>query len=72
MGAPRSPYRRSDWYNALRVDRENILSERNEERHAMLRNKMAAGVFEPIPSLECDADTVPSMLARKIPPLNRA
>ncbi|OCT52775.1 pisatin demethylase [Cladophialophora carrionii] len=43
MGAPRSPYRRSDWYNALRVDRENILSERDEERHAMLRNKMAAG-----------------------------
>jgi hypothetical protein len=44
MGAPRSLYRRSDWYSALRVDRENILSEKNEERHAMLRNKMAAGV----------------------------
>jgi hypothetical protein len=44
MGAPRSPYRRSDWYKALRVDRENILSERDEDRHAKLRNKMAAGV----------------------------
>lgn len=57
MGAVRSPYRRSDWYDALRVDRDNILSERNEERHAMLRSKMAPGVLENIlPKLDGNAD----------------
>ncbi|KAF8848799.1 pisatin demethylase [Acephala macrosclerotiorum] len=43
--AIRSPYRRSDWYDSLRLDptHNNILSERNDEKHNVLRAKMAAG-----------------------------
>lgn len=42
----RSQYKRSDWYDALRVDpdHDNVLSERNDQRHSMLRSKMAPGV----------------------------
>ncbi len=44
--AIRSPYRRSNWYDALRIDptHNNVLSERNDEKHNALRAKMAAGV----------------------------
>jgi hypothetical protein len=44
--AIRSPYRRSNWYDALRIDptRNNVLSERSDEKHNALRAKMAAGV----------------------------
>lgn len=46
MNAVRSPYRRSNWYVGMRLDpnRENVESERDEEKHALLRAKMAAGV----------------------------
>jgi len=43
----RSAYRRSNWYDALRIDptHNNVLSERNDEKHNALRAKMAAGVY---------------------------
>lgn len=42
----RSMYTRSEWYIGMKFDpsRENVESERNEERHNQLRTKMAAGV----------------------------
>lgn len=42
----KSPYRRSNWYDALRIDpgHDNVLSERDNEKHSVLRHKMAAGV----------------------------
>lgn len=42
----RTPYKRSDWYDGMRLDpsRDNVLSERNDEKHNELRAKMAAGV----------------------------
>jgi hypothetical protein len=45
MNAPRSEYRRGDWYNAMRVKpgSNNVLSERREDRHKELREKMAQG-----------------------------
>ena len=45
MTAPRSPYRRSQWATAFQFKPgvDNVLSERNEERHDVLRKKMAAG-----------------------------
>ncbi|KAK2020401.1 cytochrome P450 [Colletotrichum zoysiae] len=41
----RSNYKRSGWYGAMRLDpgRDNVLSERNNERHAKLRSQMTAG-----------------------------
>jgi hypothetical protein len=77
-GAPRSPYRRSDWYQALRVDRENILSERDEDRHAKLRNKMAAGVLHLSSSaytwypVTHSPNESHSTQAKKTPPSNKA
>jgi hypothetical protein len=46
MNAVRSPYRRSDWYIGMRFDpsRDNVESQMDEEKHAELRSKMAAGV----------------------------
>lgn len=46
MLAVRSPYLRSDWYDAIKIDPDhaNILSERNVEKHQALRAKMAPGV----------------------------
>jgi hypothetical protein len=43
----RTQYKRSDWYIAMRLDptRDNVLSERNDEKHNELRAKMAAGVM---------------------------
>jgi cytochrome P450 len=45
MNAPRSEYRRGDWYNAMRMKPgfNNVLSERSEDRHKELREKMAQG-----------------------------
>ncbi|KND92746.1 Pisatin demethylase [Tolypocladium ophioglossoides CBS 100239] len=41
----RTPYRRSDWYDASRLDpsQDNVISMRDEKAHAKLRSKMAAG-----------------------------
>ena len=46
MQAVRSPYTRSDWYVGLRLDptRDNVLSQRDDEKHNILRGKMAHGV----------------------------
>jgi hypothetical protein len=46
MSAVRSPYRRSNWYDGIRLesDYDHVLSERDENRHNKLRAKMAAGV----------------------------
>lgn len=43
--AVRSPYKRSDWYMAMRFDptRDNVLSQRDDEIHRVLRAKMAPG-----------------------------
>ncbi|RDW68159.1 hypothetical protein BP6252_09555 [Coleophoma cylindrospora] len=45
MLAVRTPYKRSDWYDAMRLDpsRDNVLSEKNDDKHTELRAKMAAG-----------------------------
>lgn len=45
MSAVRSPYRRSNWYDGIRLeaDYDNVLSTRDENRHNDLRAKMAAG-----------------------------
>ena len=53
MLAVRSPYRRADWYVGMRFDpsRENVASERNDEKHTALRAKMSAGVGIPLPAL---------------------
>lgn len=41
----RTHYRRSAWYDAMRLDptKDNVLSQRNDELHASTRSKMAAG-----------------------------
>jgi len=41
----RTPYTRSDWYFAMRFDpsRENVLSQSDNEKHNLLRAKVAAG-----------------------------
>lgn len=46
MQAVRTPYKRSDWYLAMKFDpsRENVLSQRDDEKHNVLRAKLAAGV----------------------------
>ncbi|KAE9377678.1 pisatin demethylase [Stipitochalara longipes BDJ] len=45
MSAIRSPYRRSEWYDGMRLEPEynHMVSERNEERHLELRTKCAMG-----------------------------
>ena len=50
MNTVRSHYRRSNWYVGLRFDpnRDNVLSQEDEEKHFELRSKMAVGV-----SLRC-------------------
>ena len=44
--APRSPIRRGHWYLGMKFDSrlDNVLSERDEKRHAELRAKMMPGV----------------------------
>lgn len=46
MSAARSVYTRSDWYDGMKLDPSvnNVISERNDQRHTALRAKMAAGV----------------------------
>lgn len=46
MSAVRSPYRRSIWYEGMRLepDYSHAIAERDEDRHNDLRSKMAAGV----------------------------
>ena len=46
MSAARSVYTRSDWYDGMKLDPtvNNVISERNDQRHTALRAKMAAGV----------------------------
>lgn len=46
MSAVRSPYRRSAWYGGTRLEPEYdaTFSEMSEERHNMLRSKLAMGV----------------------------
>ncbi|POR38486.1 Pisatin demethylase [Tolypocladium paradoxum] len=41
----RTPYKRSDWYDGMRLDpsKDNVLSQRDDEAHGKLRSKMAAG-----------------------------
>ncbi|PHH91604.1 hypothetical protein CDD83_11008 [Cordyceps sp. RAO-2017] len=41
----RSPYKRSDWYDGMRLhpSRDNVLSQRDDDLHGKLRTKMAAG-----------------------------
>jgi cytochrome P450 len=45
MSAARSPYTRSDWYIAMRLNpgQDNVLAQRNEEKHDDLRRRMVAG-----------------------------
>lgn len=52
MWAVRSRYKKADFYDAVRFDptRDNIISERDDERHNELRAKMAAGVSSCVPS----------------------
>ena len=59
MNAPRSPYRRGPWFDAMRFMPEvgNTISERNEERHDELRRKMAAGYSgKENPGMESEID----------------
>lgn len=46
ISAVRSPYTRSDWYNATAFSHSlnHVFCERNEERHVELRNKLVPGV----------------------------
>jgi hypothetical protein len=46
IAAPRSPFRRGHWYKGMKFDPriDNLLSERDERRHAELRAKMMPGV----------------------------
>lgn len=41
----RTKYSRSSWYDGMRLDptKDNVLSQRNDELHAITRSKMAAG-----------------------------
>lgn len=41
----RTKYRRSSWYDGMRLDptKDNVLSQRNDDLHASTRSKMAAG-----------------------------
>lgn len=45
MSAPRSAYRRSKWFNAMRLNPgvDNVLSTRDEKRHDELRRRMTSG-----------------------------
>lgn len=46
MSAPRSLYTRGEWYDGVKLDPDvnNVISERNEQRHAEIRAKLANGV----------------------------
>lgn len=46
MNAPRSRWTRGTWYDGMKMDprRNNILSERDEKKHADMRAKMIGAV----------------------------
>jgi hypothetical protein len=46
MTAARSPYTRGEWYDGVKLDPDvnNVISERNEQKHAEIRAKLANGV----------------------------
>ena len=46
MSAPRSAYTRGEWYDGVKLDVNvnNVISERNEQKHAEIRAKLANGV----------------------------
>lgn len=48
MNAVRSPYKRADWYDGMKLDPKvnNVASERDEARHTSLRAKMSSGVSQ--------------------------
>lgn len=50
----RTTYKRSRWYEAMRLDpgKDNVLSVRDNELHSKLRAQMAAGVSD-VASAEC-------------------
>ncbi len=59
MNSPRSPYTRSDWYNAMRMSpgQDNVLSTRSDARHNELRAKMINGYSgKEVGTLEADID----------------
>ncbi|KAF2753912.1 putative P450 monooxygenase [Pseudovirgaria hyperparasitica] len=59
MNGTRSDYRRSVWYNALRLHptRDNITSHRDEQVHSRLRAQMTQGYSgKDVPDLEKDID----------------
>jgi hypothetical protein len=49
MSAARSPYTRGEWYDGVKLqpDVNNVISERNEQKHAEIRAKLANGVSIP-------------------------
>jgi len=51
MLAARSLYTRGPWYDSLRIDphRANLITERDEKKHRVLRQQMAAGVSQRMP-----------------------
>ena len=58
MWAVRSPYKKGEFYDAVRFDptRDNLISMRDDDRHNELRAKMAAGVSVHGPPGEAVAD----------------
>lgn len=45
----RTPYKRSVWYNSMRLDpgKDNVISQRDDAIHGNLRTRMAPGVCMP-------------------------
>jgi hypothetical protein len=71
MNAVRSPYLRSAFYKAAKLDptRDNILSTMDEGKHQALRQKMAAGVCRSSNS----SPTFSTNIAELLPPwMNRS
>ena len=56
--APRSLYRRGEWYKGMQLDPriDNLLSERDEKRHTELRSKMLHAVSIPAKSFNISTD----------------
>ncbi len=63
----RTPYKRSDWYNGMRLDptKDNVLSMRNDDLHGKLRSKMAAGVRIQSGLLFCPILTYPAVFRKR-------
>lgn len=62
----RTQYKRSNWYDAMRFNpaHDSVLSEQNDEKHNLLRTKMATGVCRCI-HYHYIADDVCSTRAKK-------